>query len=147
MLTDQLQNDLNSALKTGQTLKRSVFGMVITALKNKAIAKQSALTELETQAVLASEVKKRKEAMEQFTNGNRPDLADKEKAEILILEAYLPAQLTTEQVRVTVKAIITQTGAKDIKAMGSVISAVMAKLQGQTDGGTVSRIVKEELAG
>lgn len=162
MLKAQLQSDLNAALKQGAVLKRSVLGMVLTAVKNKELAKrgqlsktittqselesQSQLVDAEVLAVLASEVKKRQEASAQFSAAGRAELADKEKQEMAILLSYLPAQLDEAAIRAAVRAAISRTGAKDIKAMGKVISAVMAELKGQAAGGTVSRLVKEELS-
>ena len=161
-LKHQLQTELNQALKDGAPLKRSVLGMVITALKNRELAKRSQLsqtisataeleeksqlTDEEVMAVIAGEVKKRKEALEQFTSGGRRDLAEKEQAELMILEKYLPAQLSEAAIRPIVKTVITETGAKTVKDIGKVIGAVLARLPGQTDGATVGRIVKQELA-
>lgn len=163
MLKERLQKDLNQSLKSGDQLKRLVLGMVITAVKNREVAKrtqlsktvsdiaqlekQSPLTDEETMGVIASEIKKRKESVEQFNAGGRQELAQKEKNEIEILADYLPAQLNEEEVRSEVKRAIAQVGAKDTKDMGRVVGAVMAKIKGRADGSAVSRIVKAELAG
>lgn len=161
MLKEKLQKDLNQSLKSGDQFKRLVLGMVITAVKNREVAKrtqlsktvsdiaqlekQSQLTDEETMAVIASEIKKRKESSEQFTAGGRPELAQKEKNEIEILADYLPVQLNEEEVRAEVKRAIAQVGARDIKDMGKVIETVMAKIKGRADGSAVSRIVKDEM--
>ncbi len=161
MLKEKLQIDLNQALKTGETNKRLVLGMAMTAIKNKELGKRaqmsksvSDLVELATQSllgddeiieVIASEVKKRREAIDQFNAGQRPELAQKEQAEIDILMAYLPAQLSEEEIRGEIVKIITEIGAKDIKAMGKVISLAMPRLRGKASGEVISRIVKESL--
>ncbi len=163
MLKERLQKDLNQSLKSGDQLKRLVLGMAMTAIKNREVAKrtrlsktqsdiaqlekQSQLTDEETMEAIASEVKKRKEAIEQFTAGGRRELAQKEKDEIEILADYLPAQFGEGEIRFEAQKTIAELGAKDIKDMGKVIAAVMAKIKGRADGGAVSRVVKEELLG
>lgn len=163
MLKEKLQKDLNQSLKSGDQLKRLVLGMVITAVKNREVAKrtqlsktvsdisqlekQSQLTDEETAEVIASEIKKCKESIEQFQAGGRPELAQKEKNEIEILADYQPVQLNEEEIRAEVKRTIAQVGARDIKDMGRVIKAVMAKVKGRADGSAVSRIVKDKLGG
>ena len=157
----QLQSDLTTALKQGEALKRSVLGMVITAVKNKELQKrgqlsktnsdpatlteQSQLTDEEIITVLAGEVKKRKEAIEQFTVGQRSDLVKKEMAELKILTKYLPAQLSEAEIFATVQAVITQTEGKDKQAIGKIIGLVMTKLKGQADGNKVRQLVQAAL--
>ncbi len=161
MLKEQLQKELNEALKAGDQLRRSVLGLLMTAIKNRELAKRQQLTktvteipELEKQSqltddevleVIASEVKKRKEAIEQFKTGGREELAQKEKSEMDILVVYLPEQVSEEEVRAEVQKIIAELNAQGPKDMGQVIGAVMAKLKGRVDGGTVSKIAKELL--
>lgn len=161
MLKEKLQKDLNEALKTKDQLKRLVLGMLITAIKNKEVekrtklsktmsdagelAKQGQLTDGEILEVIASEVKKRKESFEQFKAGGREELAQKEKSEMDILISYLPKQLDEDEVRAEIQKTIIELGASGPKDMGRIISAVMAKIKGQTIGATVSRIAKELL--
>lgn len=161
MLKEQLQKELNEALKARDQLRRSVLGLLMTAIKNRELAKRQQLTktvteipELEKQSqltddevleVIASEVKKRKEAIEQFKTGGREELAQKEKSEMDILVVYLPEQVSEEEVRAEVQKIIAELNAQGPKDMGQVIGAVMAKLKGRVDGGTVSKIAKELL--
>ncbi|MBI2669770.1 MAG: GatB/YqeY domain-containing protein [Candidatus Yanofskybacteria bacterium] len=161
MLKEKLQKDLNESLKSGDQLKRLVLGMVMTAVKNKELTKrvqlsrttsqvvqlekQSQLTDEEVIEVIAGEVKKRKEAMEQFKTGGRDELAQKEKSEMDILLSYLPEQLGESEVRAEVQKTIAEVGAAGVKDMGKVIGAVMAKLKGRADGGIVSKITKELL--
>ena len=162
MLKQQLQKEMTEALKAGNQLKRLVLGSLITAVKNKELAKRgqvgkttndtkeleekSRLTEQEVLETIASEVKKRKDSIDQFQKGGRNDLAEKEKAEAEILSAYLPEQLSEEDVRHQIQVIIEELGATSQKEMGKVIGAAMGKLKGRADGGLVSKITKEILS-
>ena len=161
MLKQQLQKELTEALKTGNQLKRLVLGTLMTAVKNKELAKRrqigkttndtkeleekSQLTEEEVLEVISSEVKKRKDSIEQFQKGGRHDLVEKEKLEMEILAAYLPEQLSEEKIKNEVQHVIEELGATSPKEMGKVIGAVMAKLKGRADGTLVSKIAKELL--
>lgn len=162
MLKDKLTADLKDALKSGDSQKRSVIGMVLAAIKNKEFEKrtklsktekdiskleeQSKLNEEEIVEVISSEVKKRKDAIEQYEKGGRPELAEKEKKEAKILKDYMPEQMSEGEIRAEVQKAISQIGAKDVKEMGKVLGALMPKVKGKADGQLVSRIVKEELA-
>jgi len=142
-------------------LKRSVLSLLLTAIKNKELAKrqklsktvseieelekQSQLTDEEVLEVIAGEAKKRKEAIEQFQAGGRDDLAQKEKSEMNILASYLPEQASEEEVRAEVKRVITELNAQGLKDMGKVIGAVMSKFKGRVEGEKVSKIAKELL--
>ena len=161
MLKEQLQKELTEALKSGNQLKRLVLGTLMTAIKNKELAKRGQLSkqtsdpaELEQKSqlvdeeileVIAGEVKKRKDSIEQFKAGGREDLAKKEKSEMEILAAYLPEQLSEEKIKNEIQLVIEELGAIGPKEMGKVIGAVMAKLKGRADGTLVSKIVKEIL--
>lgn len=162
MLKDTLKEDAKNALKSGDTVKRSLLGMVMTAIRNKEIEKrtklsktlsdpvqldqQSQLTEEEMIDVIASEVKRRKDSIAEYEKGGRPELAEGEQKEIELLMPYLPAQLSDDEVRAIVRGAIAKTGATEAKDMGKVIGTVMPQLKGKADGGRVSQIVKEELA-
>ena len=146
MLKDKIQQDMKDALKSGKSQKRSLLGMAISSIKNKEIEKRGELTDEEIVSVIASEVKKRRDSVEQYQKGGRADLAEQEKKEAEILMAYMPEQMSEDEVRSEVKKAVAQTGAKDIKEMGKVIGAVMAKVKGKADGQLVSRLVKEELS-
>src|SRR3989338_167741 len=145
MLKEKLQQDLKDALKSGDSRKRMVLGMVIAAVKNKEIEKRSELGDEEIVAVITSEVKKRRDAVAQYEKGGRPELAEQEKQETNILMGYMPEQMPEEQIRAEVKKAIAETGAKDVKEMGKVLGALMPKVKGKADGQLVSQIVKEEL--
>ena len=108
--------------------------------------KREELSEEDIVAVVSSEIKKRKDSVEQFEKGGRPELAEGEKKEAEMLMAYMPEQMSEEDVRNEVKKTIAEMGIKDMKEMGKLIGAVMAKVKGKADGQMVSRLVKEELS-
>jgi len=137
---------MKDALKNGNSQKRMVLGMVLAAIKNKEIEKRSELNDDDVVVVVSSEIKKRKDSVEQYQKGGRPELAEGEKKESEILMAYMPKQMSEDEVKSEVKKAIVQIGAKDMKEMGKVIGAVMAKIKGKADGQMVSRLVKEELS-
>ena len=114
-------------------------------LKKEELEKESQLMDDEVIEVLSSEIKKRKEALILFERGTRKDLAKKEKAEMKILQNYLPEQFSEEEIRKLIEEAIKKTGAKEIKDMGKVMSELMPKVKGKADGSLVSKIVKEVL--
>ena len=119
--------------------------MVLSAVKNREIEKRSELDEDEVVAVIASEVKKRKDSIEAFKQGHRDDLVQKEEKELAILERYLPKQLSEEPIREIVKKVISGIGATALADFGRVMGLVMLQIQGRADGQVVSKIVKEEM--
>lgn len=146
-LIDQIQKDLTEAMKAKDELRLSVLRMVKTALKNKEIEKIRPLEDAESLQVLQTLVKQRHESVEQFTKGGRMDLADKESKEITILESYLPAAPSDAEMSAAIEAAIAETGANSPKAMGAVIKAAKARLEGKTvDGKTLADRVRERLA-
>lgn len=161
-LKDKFQKDLNDSLRSGDKLKRSVLGMLMTAIHNRELMKRtqlsktirdtkeleekSALSDAEILEVVAGEAKKRKESIEQFKAGGRHELAEKEAEELKMLTAYLPEQLSEKEIEEEVNKAILESGAKDIKDIGRVIGLAMAKLKGRADGNVVSRIAKEKLS-
>jgi hypothetical protein len=146
MIKDKLQQDVKDALKSGDSKKRMVLGMVLSAIKNKEIEKKGELSDDDVVAVISTEIKKRKDSVEQYEKGGRPELAEQEKKEAEMLMTYMPEQMSEEDIRNEVKKTITETGIKDIKEMGKLIGAVMVKVKGKADGQVVSRLVKEELS-
>lgn len=148
---EKIQADIKETFKTGDELRRSVLRMLVAAIQNKTIEKRaksgqiSELTPEEAIGVIFGEAKKRKDAAEQFEKGGRPELAVKEMSELEILAAYLPAQLSEEEIREKVKTAIVKTGAKSEKDFGGVMSVLMGEVKGKAEGSIVSRIVKEEL--
>lgn len=147
-LEQTLGTDIVTAMKAKDQTKLTALRMLKSALTNKNIEKGRALDTAEELAVLSMLVKQRRDSIEQYTKGGRPDLADKEQAEILILETYQPASASDEEIAAAVTAAVAETGATTAKDMGRVMKAVMAGLAGKTvDGKKVSEAVKAKLAG
>ena len=136
---------MNSVLKEGDTLSRSVLGMLLAAIMNKELAKGKEATQEEIIEIIFSELKKRKESVLAFEKGNRKDLADKERAEIKVLEKYLPEQMPEDELRKIIKEAVGKTGATTVKDMGKVMAEIMPQIKGKADGSLVSKIVKESL--
>ena len=146
-LQDKIQSHLADAMRSKDTLRLSVLRMMKSAVKNKEIDKMKALEEGEVIAVLNTLVKQRKDSVEQFRKGGREELAQKEEAEIKIIEEYLPAAASEEDIRRAVEEAVTETGASSMKDMGKAMKATMARLSGKSaDGSRVSQLVKEKLS-
>ena len=149
-LVDQIQKDIVTAMKAKEEARLSTLRMIKSALQLKAVDKMAPLDDKESQAVLATLIKQRKESVEQFTKGGRQEMADKEAAEITLIEAYLPKAAGEADVVAGVKAVIAEMGSPTMKDMGTVMKNVMARFQGadmRVDGKMVSEAVKKELAG
>ncbi len=148
-LKQTLRDDLQTAMRSRDELRTATIRMVLTALTNEEVAGESAreLSEDEVVVVLRREAKKRREAATAFADGGRPERADREQAELGVLEGYLPAQLDDAALRALVAAAITESGAQGPKAMGLVMKAVQASVAGRADGGRVSAEVRRQLAG
>lgn len=146
-LEQTLGADIVTAMKAKDQGKLAPLRMLKTALMNKSIEKGRALDTAEELAVVSMLVKQRRDSIDQFTTGGRVDLADKEKAEIAILEAYQPASASDDEIAAAVAAAVTETGATSVKDMGKVMKATMAGLAGKTvDGKKVSEAVKAKLS-
>jgi len=145
-LMDKISQDLKSAMKSGDKNRVDVLRMLKAQIKNVEIDKGRDLTEEEEIQVLQSAAKKRKEAVELYEKGNRPELAAKEKEELAIIQTYLPKQLSREEVEAAISAVIDEIGASSIKDMGRVMKEAMARLKGKTDGKLVQEIVRSKLA-
>ena len=147
-LSEQVQKDMIDAMRNKQELRLSTLRMVKAALKNKEIDKRAALDEKEELQVFSTLIKQRKDSIDAFEKGNRPELAKKEAEEIAIIEAYMPKAVSEADVVATVKATIAEMGSPTMKDMGTVMKSVMAKFAGaRVDGKLVSETVKEELTG
>lgn len=145
-LQEQLVNDMKEAMKSGDSVKVSTIRMLKAAIKNKEIEKGGTsykLSDKETLEVIVTAIKQRKDSIEQFTKGNRQDLADKEKKELEILQAYMPPQMSDEDVKAEVKKAIAETSASSQKDMGKVMKVLMPRIAGRADGAVVNRIVRE----
>ena len=147
-LQEKIQNDIAEAMRARESLRLNVLRMMKTAVKNKEVEKMKNLDEPEVVAVLNTLVKQRKDSIEQFRKGGREELAQKEEAEIKIIEGYLPAAASDDDIRRAVEDAIGEVGAASMKEMGKVMSNVKLRLAGKTvDGAHVSQIVRERLGG
>jgi uncharacterized protein YqeY len=149
-LSEQIQKDIVAAMKARDELRLSTLRMVKSALKNREIDKMAPLDDKESQQILSTLIKQRKESVEQFSKGGRQELADKETAEIAIIEAYMPKAAGDEQIVAGVKAVIAEMGSPTLTDMGTVMKNVMARFSGagiRVDGKKVSETVKRELGG
>lgn len=145
--TERIQKDLTEAMKAKDELRLSVLRLLKTALHNKQIEVMRPLDDALAVQVLQTLVKQRRESIEQFTKGGRADLADKEARELAILESYLPAPPSAEELDAAIQAAIAETGAASPKQMGAVVKAAKEKLAGKTvDGKVLADRVRELLA-
>ncbi|MGH0428758.1 GatB/YqeY domain-containing protein [Bacillus hominis] len=145
-LLGRLNDDMKQAMKNKQKEKLTVIRMVKAALQNEGIKLQHTLTEEEELTVLAREVKQYKDSLLEFKKAGREDLVDKLQSEIQILSAYLPEQLTEEELVDIIKQVISEVGATSKADMGKVMTAVMPKVKGKTDGSLVNKLVIQLLA-
>jgi uncharacterized protein YqeY len=145
-LEQSLSADIVTAMKAKDATRLTALRMLKTALTNKSIEKGRALEAAEELQVVSMLVKQRRDSIEQFTKGGRVDLADKEQAEIAILDAYLPAAASEDEMIAAVKAAVAETGATTAKDMGKVMKAAMAALAGKTvDGKKLNEAVRASL--
>ncbi|MBP6944380.1 MAG: GatB/YqeY domain-containing protein [Candidatus Omnitrophica bacterium] len=146
-LVERIDADLKEGMKAKAELKVSTLRMLRAAMKNLEIEKKAEkLEESDVISIIARQIKQHKDSIEGFTKGNRPDLADKEKAELAILESYMPKMLSAEELIVIVKAAIQKTEAKGRADMGKVMKAAKEDAKGAADGRMLSTMVSEELA-
>ena|SRR2546430_2063430 len=146
-IQDKIQGQMTDAMRAKDQLRLDVLRMMKSAVKLKEVEKMKALEESEVLAVLNTLVKQRKDSIEQFRKGGREELAQKEEAEIKVIEEYLPAAASEEDIQQAVAAAIQETGAASMKDMGKVMKATLARLAGKSaDGGRVSQLVKEKLS-
>ncbi len=147
-IIDDVNGAITEAMKAREPVKLGALRLLKTALVNRSVEKGRALDEAEERQVVATLVKQRRDAAEQFTQANRPELAAREEAEIPILEAYLPAKADAAAVETAVDRAIAETGATSPKDIGRVMKAAMALLAGQTvEGRTVNEMVRRKLGG
>jgi uncharacterized protein len=144
-LTEQLQIDMTTAMRDGDTLRRDTLRMVMAAAQHAAKAKRAPLTDDETLEVIGREVKQRRESVQAYTGAGRHDLAAAEQAEIDILLPYLPSQMGEAEIRVLAAEAVASTGATSQRDIGRVMARLMPKVKGRADGKVVNAIVTEEL--
>ncbi len=146
-LKEQIDQELKEAIKAKAERKLSALRLLKTAIRRAEVEKMRELSEEEILAIIADEAKKRREAIEQFSQGGREDLALQEKEELAILEAYLPKPLSREEIEEMARQAIKEVGATSPRQMGQVMKILMPRVKGRADGALVSKIVQELLAG
>jgi len=147
-LKEKLQADLTDAIRSRNEVVSGTVRMLLAAITNEEVAGKAAkvLTDAEIITVLSREAKKRREAVEAYTQAKRDDLAGKEKAEAAVIANYLPEQLSEDEIKKLIQAAITETGAAGAAGMGLVMKVLQPKIAGKADGGVVSGLVKAALA-
>ena len=146
-LQQRIMDDLKTAMKSKDKLRLSVIRMVRAKIKNAEIEKRDVLNDDEVLKVIARDVKQHKESITAFTDGNRPELAEKEEAELAMLMEYMPQQMSKDEVVAIVKQVIEEAGATGPQDKGKVMSKIMAQVSGKADGKEVNQIVMDLLAG
>lgn len=145
-LRDRLNDDLKQAMRAGDARRRDALRLLLAALKQKEVDERKTLTDADVLAIVERLIKQRREAISQFEQGNRQDLADKEKFELGVLLDYLPQQLSDGEIATEVDAAIAAAGAKAPSDMGKVMGALKPRLAGRADMGKVSALVKSRLS-
>ena len=146
MLEEKIFNDYKEAMKARNSLKSSLLSLVRADILNQATAKKkSKLDDAEVVVVIKKQVKQHQDSIEQFTQGNRLEMAEKEKQELEMLKAYLPPELSAEEIKELIAGVILETGATSIKDMGKVMKELTVKIAGKADGKLVSDLVRQSL--
>lgn len=146
MLEEKILNDYKEAMKAKDALKVSVLSFLRAEMISTAVnKKKNNLDDAEVVAVIRKQIKSRQDSIEQFTKGNRQDLADKEARELEILKSYLPEEMSAEEIGKIIEEAVTATSAAGMKDMGKVMKEVNARVAGKADGKLVSDLVKERL--
>ncbi|MDD5128949.1 MAG: GatB/YqeY domain-containing protein [Candidatus Omnitrophica bacterium] len=147
MLEEKILDDYKVAMKSRDTLRSSVLSFLRADMLNQATAKKKdKLDDAEIVVVIKKQIKQRQDSIEQFTKGLRPEMAEKEKKELEILKAYLPPELSTEQIKVLIEEAVIATGSSSMKDMGRLMKEVTAKTAGSADGKLVSDLVRQRLS-
>jgi len=144
-LKEKLRDDLKRALKGRDKVRTSAIRLVLAAVKNAEIARQTALEEGDILGVIAKEVRQRRESIEAFKQGNRQDLVAQEEAELAVLNEYLPRQMTREEIIAEARRVIDEVGAQGLGDKGKVMPKLIAQLKGKADGREINAVVTELL--
>ena len=146
-LKEQITNDMKAAMRAKEAGKLATIRLILAEIKRKEVDEQIEVNEQQTVAIVEKMIKQRKDSITQFEAGNRPDLADIEKAELEVLAAYMPAGLSDEEIAAEVAAAVAASGAAGPQDMGKVMGIVKPKLAGRADMTVVSNLVKKALSG
>ncbi len=144
-IKQKLTNDLKKAIRDRDKLKSSAIRLLMAAIKNAEIAKQGALDEADILGIIAKDIKKHKESIEAFKQGNRQDLVAQEEAELAILKEYLPEQISRDEIIAAARKVIGEVGAQGPSDKGKVMSQLMPQLKGRADGREINAVVTELL--
>ena len=144
-LRQKLLDDLKQAMRGGDKVRRSVIRLVMAAIRNAEIARQTTLDDTDILGIIAKEVRQRRESIEAFKQGNRQDLVGQEEAELTILNEYLPRQMTREEIIAAARQVIEEIGAQGPGDKGKVMPKLIAQLKGRADGREINAIVTELL--
>lgn len=144
-IKERIQGDLTTAMKAGDTRRREILRLMMSVFKQAEVDRRVTLTDDDAIALLGTEAKKRREAIEEMTGAGRTDLAEQEQYELDVIESYLPRQLDRDEIARIVDEAIAETGATSAKDMGRVMSAVMPRVRGQADGKLVNEVVRQRL--
>lgn len=146
-LKERINDDMKAAMRSGEKQRLGAIRMITAAIKQREVDERIALDDAQVLAVLEKMIKQRKESLAQFTAGNRPDLADKESAEILLLQSYMPAPLGEAELDAMIAEAIATTGATSVKEMGKVMGLIKGRAQGRADMAAVGAKIKAKLGG
>jgi uncharacterized protein YqeY len=144
-LREQINDDLKAAMRSGETVRRDTIRLLTAALKQREVDERKTLTDADVLAVIEKMIKQRRDSIAQFEQGGRQDLADKEKQELGLLQAYMPQAMGDDEVAAAVAAAVAETGAAGPADMGKVMALLKPKLAGRADMGKVSAAVKARL--
>jgi hypothetical protein len=146
MLRIQLQDEMKAAMKSGDKRRLGIIRLILAAIKQREVDERIELDDTQVLLVLDKMVKQRRDSVEQFEKAGRTELADQEKFEIGVIQEYLPAQLSEDEISTLITEAITATGAESMKDMGKVMGMLKPKLQGRADMGAVSGLIKQNLS-
>ena len=146
-LKGRITDDMKAAMRSGEKERLGVIRMITAAIKQREVDERISLDDAQVLSVLEKMIKQRKESLVQFQAGNRPDLVDKESAEIVLLQGYMPSQLSDSEIDALIADAITSTGAASIKDMGKVMGIIKGKAQGRADMAAVGAKIKAKLGG
>jgi uncharacterized protein YqeY len=146
-LKERITDDVKTAMRSGEKERLGVIRMITAAIKQREVDERISLDDAQVLSVLEKMIKQRKESLEAFKAGNRQDLADKEAAEITLLQGYMPSQLSASELDALINEAVASTGAASIKDMGKVMAIIKAKAQGRADMGAVGAKIKAKLGG
>ena len=144
-IKERIQDDLKTAMKSGDTQRREILRLLMSAFKQVEVDRRTTLSDDDAIDLLGSEAKKRREAIEEMTRAGRTELAAQEQYELEVIESYLPEQLGRDEIARIVDEAIAETGASGVRDMGRVMRAGMPRVRGQADGKMVSEVVRQKL--